>query len=325
MWQRLLCTAILAWTSSALWAAGATADSYPNKPIRIIIGFAGGGGDDYLARLIGSKLTERFGQTVIVDNRPGAASTVAGEILARANADGYTLMLGSSTPLVSGPVLYPRVGYDLLKDFSYISVVAASGNVLLAHPSFPAKSVPELVTLARSKPKTIAYGSPGVASVAHLAMELLQGVAGIELAHVPYKGGGQVVIALAGGEVMVGFSNLAAALPMIQTKRLNALAVSTAKRTAALPGVPTIAEAGFPAYDVTNTFGVLAPARIPAPVLKLLNAEIRKIMQMEDIRAKLAAQALDPLDSTPDEYRAIMVGELTKWSRVIKNAHIAVN
>jgi tripartite-type tricarboxylate transporter receptor subunit TctC len=325
MLKRFLLAAILACASCGVWGASASADAYPNKPIRVILGFSGGGGDDYLARLIGPKLTEALGQAVIVDNRPGAASTIAAEITARAIPDGYTMLLASSTPVTSGPSLYPKVGYDLLKDFSYISRIATSGNVLLVHPSLPVKTLAELVSLARSQPKMISYGSAGVASVAHLSMELLQGVSGMQLLHVPYKGAGAVVVALTGGEVTVGFSNVATALPMIQAKRLNVLAVSTAKRTSALPGVPTVAESGFPSYDVTNTFGFIAPAGTPAPVVRLLNAELRKIVQMDDIRAKCAAQAFEAVGSTPEEYAAIMKAELAQWARVIKNANISLN
>jgi tripartite-type tricarboxylate transporter receptor subunit TctC len=325
MWKRLLCAAILAHASFSVWAASGTADSYPNKPLRAILGFPPGGSDDYLARIIGPKLTERFGQTVIVDNRPGAAANIGAEITAGANPDGYTLFLGPSTLLAASRSLYPKLGYDLLKDFSYISRVATGGTVLLAHPSLPAKSVSELVALAHSKPKTIPYGSAGVASLAHLSMELLQSRTGMELLHVAYKGAASNAIALTGGEVKIGFSSVAAALPMIQAKRLNALAVTTAKRLGVLPEVPTVAESGVPGYDVTITFGILAPTGTPAAVVKLLNTEIRNIVQMDDVRAKFAAQALDAVGSTPDEYRAITEAETAQWARVIKDAHITAN
>ncbi len=185
MWKRLLCTAILAHASCGVWAASGTADSYPSKPIRIVDGFAAGGSSDFLSRIIASKLTERFGQTVIVDNRPGAGGNVGAEIMARANPDGYTLHLGASTSLASSRSLYPKLGYDLLKDFSYISSVATGPGVLLAHPSIPAKSVSELVAFARSKPNAIRYGSGGVGSIGHLTLELLKIRTGMELLHVP--------------------------------------------------------------------------------------------------------------------------------------------
>jgi len=325
MWKRLFCTAMLAQASFGIWAASGGADSYPGRPIRLILGFPSGGADDYLARVIGPKLTERFGQTVIVDNRPGATGTIAAEITARANPDGYTLMLGLNPALAASRSLYPKLGFDLLKDFSYISVVATGTQVLLAHPSVPAKSVAELVAFARSQPKGIRYGSGGVASTTHLAMELLQRRTGMELLHVPYKGAGPAVIALTGGEVQIGFSSVASAMSMIQAKRLSALAVTSVKRTVALPEVPTVAESGFPQYRVTNTFGFLAPTGTPAAVVKLLNTELRNIVQMDEIKQKLVEQALEATGSTPDEFRALMEAEVAQWARVIKDAHITVN
>jgi tripartite-type tricarboxylate transporter receptor subunit TctC len=325
MWKRLLCTAILAHASVGVWAAGGSADPYPNKPIRIIDGFPPAGVADYLARVIGPKLTERFGQTVIVENRPGAASHIGAEFVARANPDGYTLMMGVSLPLAAGRSLYPKLGYDLLKDFSFVTMVATGAQVLLAHPSLPAKSVSELVALARSKPKAISYGSAGVGSPGHLGMELLQSRTGMELLHVAYKGAAPTAIALTGGEVQIGFASLIAALPIIQAKRLNALAVASAKRLGTLPEVPTVAESGVPGFDTTLAFGILAPTGTPAAVVKLLNAEIRNILQMGDIRAKFAEQALDAVGGTPDEYRAFMEAETAKWTRVIKDANIPAN
>jgi tripartite-type tricarboxylate transporter receptor subunit TctC len=324
MWKRLLCLATLAPASVGGWAAGGATDSYPNKPIRAILGFPPGGSDDYLARTIGPKLTERFGQPVIVDNRPGAAANVGAEMAAAANPDGYTLFLGPTTLLAASRSLYPKLGYDLLKDFSYVSQVATGGTVLLAHPSLPARSVAELVALARSKPKTIAYGSAGVGSLAHLSMELLVSRTGMELVHVAYKGAAPNAIALAGGEVKIGFSSVAAALPMIQAKRLNALAVTTARRVGALPDLPTVAES-VPGYDVTISFGILAPTGTPPAIIKLLNAEVRNIVQMDDVKAKFASQALDAAGSTPDEYRAITNAQAAQWARVIKESNITAN
>ena len=325
MWKRLLCTAILAHACFGVWAASENADSYPGRPIRLILGFPPGGGDDYVARIIGPKLTERFGQTVIVDNRPGAGGNLGAEIAARANADGYTLFLGVGAPLTSSPSLYPKLGYDLLKDFLYISRVATGGNVLLAHLSVPVKSVSELVTLARSKPKAIRYGSAGVGSTLHLAMELLQSLTGMELLHVPYKGAAPLIIALTSGEVDAGFSSITAAIVMINAKRLNALAVTSTKRSVLLPRVPTVAESGFPGFDVTNGLGILAPTGTPAAVVKLLNAEIRNVLQMDEIRAKVVEQGMDAVGSTPDEFRAMTEAEIAQWARVIKDARITAN
>ena len=273
MWRRLLCTAILVHASFGAWAASSAPDNYPSKPLRLIVGFPPGGADDAVARVIAPKIAERLGQTVIVDNRPGAAGNVGTEIAARANADGYTLLLMGSITLASSPGLYPRLGYDALGDFSYISFVGSFPQILVAHPSVPSRSFPEFVALARSKPKGIRYGSGGVASTGHLAMELLQRVAGIELLHVPYKGAGPALIAVAGGETQIAFAGTGGAIPLIKAKRLNALAVTSAKRSAAAPDVPTVAESGFPGFNVTNTLGILAPTGASPKVIKLINSE----------------------------------------------------
>jgi tripartite-type tricarboxylate transporter receptor subunit TctC len=325
MWKRVLITALLAHASFATWAADGSPDSYPSKPIRIIDGFQAGGSTDYVARVVAAKMTERFGQTVIVENRPGASGNLAVETTARAIPDGYTLFVGLSAILSSSPSLYPKLGYDLLKDFSYVSRVAIGANVLLAHPSVPVKSLAELVALARSKPKAIRYGSGGVGVPSHLVMELLQRRTGMELLHIPYKGSAPAVIALTGGEVQVGLLSVAAAIPMIKAQRLTALAVASAKRVAPLPEVPTIGEAGVAGFDATNIVGLLAPAGTPAAVIRRLNAEIRTIVQMEDVITKFAAQGLEPAPSTPEEWRTIMEAEMAQWARVIKDANITAN
>ncbi len=325
MWKALLCTAILAHASFGVWAASGKAESYPNKPIRLILGFPPGGTSDVLARIIGPRITERLGQTVIVDNRPGAAGNLAAELAARANPDGYTLMMAVNPNLSSSPSLYKKLGYDLMRDFTYVTTVATGANVMLAHPSLPVKSVSELVALARAKPKAIRYGSSGVASPHHLAGELLQSRTGIQLVHVPYKGGAPVVAALIAGEVQIGFSSVTAAIPMVNAKRVNAIAITSGKRAEALPGVPTVAESGIPGFDVTLVLGILAPAGTPAAVVKRLNAEIRNVLQMEDIKAKFVDQGTEARGSTPDEYRALMKAEIAQWARVVKDAGITAN
>jgi tripartite-type tricarboxylate transporter receptor subunit TctC len=325
MWKRVLATAILAHASFGACAANAPADAYPSKPIRLIVGFTPGGSDDYVGRVVGARITERTGQTVIVDNRPGAGGNVGAEITARANPDGYTLSSVGSITLASSPSLYVKLGYDPLKDFSYISRVAIGANVLVAHLSLPAKSVAELVALARSQPKTIRYGTPGVASLGHLTMELLQSLTGIQLLHVPYKGPAPAITAVVGGEVQIAIGASTAALPIVQAKRLNALAVTGAKRLGVLPDVPTVAESGFPGFDVVNNHGILAPAGTPASVVKLLNAEIRRMLQLDDVKAKFPTLGLEAAGSTPDEFRDIVKAELARWTRVIKDANITAN
>jgi len=324
MWKRLISAALVAHASCDAWPASGT-DTYPSKPIRLIVGFTPGGSDDYVGRVVGARITERFGQTVIVDNRPGAGGNIGVEITARANPDGYTLSSVGSITVASGPSLYTKIGYDPLKDFSYISRVAIGANVIFAHPSVPAKSITELVALARSQPKAIRYGTPGVASLGHLAVELLQSVTRIELLHVPYKGPAPAVTAAVGGEVQIGVGASTAVIPVVQAKRLNALAVTSAKRLGALPDVPTVAESGFPGFNVTNNHGILAPAGTPASVVKLLNAEIRTLLQIEEVKAKFPVLGLETAASTPEEFRDIVKAELEKWTRVIKEANIKAN
>jgi tripartite-type tricarboxylate transporter receptor subunit TctC len=321
----LLSIAIVAHASFGAWAATDKREAYPTKPIRVLDGFAAGGGSDYVARVIGPKITDSLGQPVIVDNRPGAGANLAAEITARANPDGYTLMLSGSS-LATAPSLYPKLGYNLLKDFEFVSLVAAGAFVLVAHPSMPAKTLPDLIAAAKAKPKTIGYGSSGVAGGGHLAMELLQSrAAGAQFLHVPYKGAGPAVVALVGGEIPLALGTTASAMPMIKAKRIHAIAVTSAKRVEALPDVPTIAESGFPGYKVTVDYGLIAPAGTPAAVVRLLNAEIGKISRMADIKAKLGLQGFEPASSTPEEFRALTKANVEMWARVIKDARITAN
>lgn len=320
MWKSILGAAVAALAGCGAWAA----DPYPSRPIRIIDGFAPGGSTDFIARTLGPKLTERFGQTVIVDNRPGAGSNLGAEIAAHANPDGHTLMLCAAMVVAASRTLYPRLGYDLLKDFAYVARVATGTNVLVAHPSFPAKSVQELVALARARPKTVRYGSGGVSSTSHLTMELLQSVTGMELQHLPYKGGALATAAVLGGEAQIAFASVTSSLGMLKAQRLNAIAVSSAKRLPAFPDVPTVAESGYPGFEVQDTYGVLAPAATPAAIVRLLCDELRKIVQMEDIKARLVVSGIEAAWSTPEEFRAIMETDVARLARVIKSARITV-
>jgi tripartite-type tricarboxylate transporter receptor subunit TctC len=325
MWKQIIGAAILAHASTGAGAASASADTYPSKSIRLIVGFTPGGSDDYVGRVVGARITQTTGQAVIVDNRPGAGGNVGAEITARANPDGYTLSSVGSITLASSPSLYVKLGYDPRKDFSYISRVAIGANVLVAHPALAAKSVSELVALARAQPSAVRYATPGVASLGHLTMELLQSLTGIKIVHVPYKGPAPAIAAVVGGEVQIGIGASTAALPIVQAKRLNALAVTSLKRLGPLPDVPTVAESGFPGFNVVNNHGILAPAGTPMSVVRLLNAEVQKMLQMDDIKAKFPALGLEAAGSTPDEFRDIVIAELTRWTRVIKDANITAN
>jgi len=325
MWKTIVCAVVAATAQGGgSWAASVKADGYPSRPIRVLDGFAAGGGSDYVARTIGPKLTDSLGQSVIVDNRPGAGATLAAEIVARANPDGHTLMLAGSS-LATAPSLYPKLSYNLLKDFTYISLVASGAFVMVAHPSVTAKSIQDLIVVARAKPRSLSYGSSGVAGGGHLAMELLQSRAGVQFNHVPYKGAGPALVALMGGEVPLALGTTASAMTMIKAKRINAIAVTGARRVAALPDVPTIAESGFSGYSVTVDYGLIAPAGTPAAVVKVLNAEIVKVATMNDVKAKLDLQGFEPASSTPEEFRAFTQANVELWSRVIKNAGITAN
>ncbi len=324
MRKRLIAAAMMAHASCSAWSAGAPG-TYPTKPIRMIVGFTPGGNDDYVGRTVATRLTERFGQPVIVDNRPGTGGNVGVELMARSNPDGYTLSSVGSITVASGPSLYTKLGYDPLKDFAYVARVAIGANVLFVHPSVPVKSVQELVALARSQPKGIRYGTPGVASLGHLAVELLQAVTRIELLHVPYKGPAPALTAVMAGEVQIGVGASSAVIPIAQAKRVNALAVTSAKRLGAVPAVPTVAESGFPGYDVTNNHGIVAPAGTPVSVVRLLSSEIQTMMRVEEIRSKFPALGLEPAASTPEEFTTIVRAEFEKWTRVIKEANIKAN
>ncbi|HYC47771.1 MAG TPA: tripartite tricarboxylate transporter substrate binding protein [Burkholderiales bacterium] len=315
--------AVALWSAAAIAASGTA--TYPNRPIRLIVGFTPGSADDYLARLLAPKLTERLGETVVVDNRSGVAGHLAAELASRANPDGHTLMLAGTLTLASSIALYPKLGYDLLKDFAYVGLVSSGPQMLMVHPSVPVKTFQEFVALIKTKPKALRYGSAGLASSGHLAMELLLARVGAQLLHVPYKGGGNAAVALAGGEVQAGFTSIAAGIPLIGGKRVIPLAVTSPKRTAALPDIPTVAESGYPGFDVQNRFGIFAPAGTPAAIVKRLNADFRAIVAMEDVRAKLVAAGGDPGSSTPAEHRALMEAEVKQWAKVVKAAGITLN
>lgn len=322
MKQSSLMTIAMLCTELSVVPAQLSAEPYPIKPIRVLDGFPAGGGTDYLARVIGRKLTESLGQTIVVDNRPGAASNLAADIVAHANPDGYTLFMLLTSAIAPSPSLYPHLAYDPLKDFLYVTLVASGTYVLVTHPSVGAKSVSDLVAIAKAKPGALRYGSSGVAGPLHLAAELLKGRTGMQLLHVPYKGAAPVVAALTSGEVQVGFSSLAAALPMINANRLNALAVTSSKRAKAFPELPTIAESGFPGFDVTPWYGIVAPAKTPSAIVRLLNTEIGKVLQFPDVQANFASQGLEATGSTPERFRTVMAEETKLWARVIKDAGI---
>ena len=311
---------LLAVLLSACAVAGA-ADTYPSKPIRFILPFPPGGGTDTLARIVGQKLTQDFGQTVVMDNRPGAGANIGAEIAAHSAPDGYTIVMGNIAHAVNA-TLYRKLGYDLVKDFAPITLLAATPNILVVHPSVTAKSVKELIALAKARPGQFNYASSGSGSSAHLAGELFKNLAGVDLVHIPYKGGGPAVISLIAGESAVGFATMPSVLPQVKAGKLRALAVTTAKRSPAVPDLPTIAEAGVPGYEANTWYGVLAPAKTPAPIVGRLHGEFLNIMQSADIRERIAVHGYEPETNTPQEFAAYIKSEIIKWGKVVKAAGI---
>jgi tripartite-type tricarboxylate transporter receptor subunit TctC len=302
----------------------AQAQTYPARPVRLIVSFAPGGSVDLVARLLGQKLGEGWGQQVVVDNRPGAGGNVSAEIAAQAAPDGYTLYI-SSASLVVNPSLYRKVTYDPLGDFAPVTLLATVQNVLVANPAFPAKTVRDLIALARKSPGKILYASTGGGSSGHLAMELLKNMAGIDLVHVPYKVIGQATTDLMSGQVSLWFPSLPGALPHITGQRMQALAVTGARRSPALPDAPTVAESGVPGYEATTWYPVLAPRGTPQAIVDQLNARIVAILKAPDFYERLMSQGVEPVGSTPAELSKHMRSETVKWARVVKAAGVSVD
>jgi tripartite-type tricarboxylate transporter receptor subunit TctC len=301
--------------------AVAHAQQYPVRPVRFIVPFAPGGGTDVLARLLAQRLFEPLGQPVVVDNRPGAGGVIGAEIAVRAPADGYTIVLGSPGPLTINPNLQ-RVPYDSLRDFAPITLAQISPFVLVVHPSVAAGSVKDLIALARAKPGSLNYGSAGTGSVSHFSCEQFKALAGVDVVHVPYKGAGPYLIDLVGGRLQMAFENLPTVWAHVRTGKLKLLAVGTRARSALVPEVPTVDEAGVKGYESSTAFGVLAPAKTPAAAITRLNKELVKILHSADIREKMTAQGVEAVGGTPQQYAAHLKEELAKYARIVKAAGI---
>jgi tripartite-type tricarboxylate transporter receptor subunit TctC len=304
-----------------LGIGGAAAQQYPSRPIRFVVPFAPGGGTDILARLLAQHLYEPLKQPVIVDNRPGAGGVIGAEIAARSPADGYTIVLGSPGPLTINPNLQ-RVPYDTLRDFAPITLAQISPFVLLVHPSVPANSVKDLIALAKANPGSLNYGSAGNGSVSHFSTEQFKALAGVDVVHVPYKGAGPYLIDLVGGRLQMAFENLPTVWPHVRSGKLKMLAVGTKTRSALVPEMPTVVEAGVPGYESSTAFGVLAPARTPAAAIARLSKELMKILQSPDIKEKMTAEGVEAVGGTPEEYAAHIREELVKYARIVKAAGI---
>jgi tripartite-type tricarboxylate transporter receptor subunit TctC len=294
------------------------ADPYPTRPIRMIVGFAPGGGTDLTARPVAQKMSELMGQQVIVENRPGAAGNIATEQVVRAAPDGYTILMGTIAALAINPSLYGNLKFDPETDLAPVIQVVDATNVLALHPSVQAGSVKELIALA--KRQSLSAGSSGIGATGHLAIELFNLMAGTKLVHVPYKGGGPAMGDLVGGQIHLIFATTASAVPQIKAGRVKGIAVTTAKRSALMPELPTISEAGLPGFDANNWYGIVVPAGTPRAIIDQLNAEVTKILGMPDVKATLFNQGLDPAPGTPEQFGAYIKAERTKWAKVIKES-----
>lgn len=302
---------------TALVLEGVSAQEYPTKPIRFIVPYPPGGPTDVIARLVGQKLSERFGQQIIVDNRGGGASIVGTELAARAAPDGYTMLLGSFGFAIT-PALHQNLTYDTIRDFSPVSLMAQGLLALVVHPATPAKSVKELIALAKSKPGRLNYSSTGGGSSSNLGALLFQSITGVQMVGVAYKGAGPGLAAVVAGEVNLAFYSIVPAVPFIKTGKLRVLGVGSAKRSNSFPDVPTIAEAGVPGYELTQWYGVLLPSRTPPPIIAKLNSEIVRIVQSPDIEKMFVSLGLEAASNSPAEFSKYIATEVAKWSKVLK-------
>ncbi len=300
------------------------AQNYPVRPVRLVIPFSPGGATDVPGRILAQKLSEVWGQQVVVDNRPGAGSTIGTDMVAKAPADGYTLLL-TATPFVIGAGLYRKLAYDPLQDFAPVMQIGSAPNVLVVHPSLPAKTVRELIALARAQPDKIDFASSGNGSAQHLFGVLFTSLAKIQLTHIPYKGSAPATTDLIAGQVSVGFPGIAIALPHSKAGRLRSLGVTSAQRSPQMPDVPSLAEAGVPGYAATLWLGVAAPAGTPKAIINALHVEITKILQSADLKGGFQAVGTDVVASTPEAFGSLIKAELTKWVKVVRESGAQVN
>lgn len=299
-------------------AATAAAPDYPTRPVRFVVPYSPGGTSDVLARIVGQKLADAWGQQVVVDNRAGANGNIGSDIVAKATADGHTILLGTSGSNAVNPSLYTKMPYEAKRDLALIAMIASTANILVTYPNFSANSMKEFLDMARAKPGKVSYGSSGVGSVLHLSGELLKTTMGINIVHVPYKGTGPSLADLLGGQIDTVFANLPAVVPPIQTRRLKGLAVTTAQRAPALPNVPTMIEGGVPGYDVSSWFGVFVPAKTSKAVVTKINADVMKILKTRETQEKLLGLGADPIFMSPEQANKYFHTEIDKWAKVVK-------
>lgn len=319
---RLLAAAAIA---AAALSTGAPAQSYPARAVRLVVGFPPGGAVDIMGRTIGTKLSERLEQPVVVDNRPGAGGNIAAELVAKSPADGYVLLISAVSSLAISASFYDNLRYDLLKDFAPVGVVGAVPNVLVVHPSLQVKSVKELIAIAKAKPGQLAFGSAGPGTTVQFAGELFKVMTQTDMLHVPYKGAAPAMADLLAGRVQLMFDFLSAALPRVQHGSLRALAVTSGSRSPLIPDVPTVAEAGVKGYEVLGSFGIFVPTGTPEQTIGRLNGELAHIVGLSEVKAQMAKQGGTPVTQTPQQLRVALDAEVAKWAKVVKATGLKAN
>jgi tripartite-type tricarboxylate transporter receptor subunit TctC len=315
------CVLLLAWGVCST-ASGAERSDYPTRPIRLLVSFPPGGGADTLARIVTPKFAQSMGQQWVVDNRSGASGNIAPEIVAHAAPDGHTVLLGFNTVLTVNPSLYKKLPFDVARDFQAVTQLAAAQYILVLHPSVPAGSLKEFIALAKAKPGELNYSSSGMGSPLHLAAELFKNRAGVNLVHVPYKGGGPAAAAVLGGEVQVLFGSVASSLPLVRAGKLKALATTGLKRSAVAPELPTLNESGFPGFNVTSWYGLLVPAKTPQAIVEKLHQNALAALKLADVQEAMGRQGLEVTTNNPAEFAALIKSETATWAEVIRTAHI---
>ena len=316
----LMPVALLAASLLSLPVQAATA--FPNKPIRIIVAYTPAGTTDILARAIGQKMSETWGQPVIIDNRAGAAGNIGTEVAARATPDGHTLLMGTAGTHGINVSLYRKLSWHPVNDFAPVSLSAMVPNIMVVNNALPVKNVREFVAHVKANPGKLSYGSPGNGSTAHLSMELFKSMTGSTIVHIPYKGSAGVLTDVMGGQIAVSIDNMPPYIPQVKAGKIRALAVSTGKRSSAMPDLPTIAEAGVPGYEAGAWFGLLAPAGTPKPIVAQLSAESARIIKLPDVSKRVSELGADPVGSTPEQFAELIKTEIAKWAKVIKDANV---
>ena len=312
--------ALLAMTAGKAWPA----ETWPAKPIRLLVGFPPAGANDLVARIVAARLAQRLGQQIVVENRPGASGSIATDLVAKAPADGYTMLLGSVSALGMSPALL-GVPFDPVNDFAPVTQLVGVSGLLVAHPTLPARSLKEFVALAKKHPGKLNMGSPGTGSISHLTAELFMKTAGVKIVHVPYKGGGPAVIDALSGQVESLLSLVSTGAPHVKSGRLRGMGISSARRAPILPQVPTIAESGYPGFEASGWLGFLFPAKTPEAIVERVHRETLAVMNLPEVRAQLEANGIDPAPSNPQAFRAYIKAELARWTKLIKEAGLRAN